>query len=294
MAAKEQEAIKQFRKTPFYEHSRFQEGMLESIEQITAWLRLAKRYDTWLERKRPLELGIPKIIHQIWVGSPIPGVFKELTETWKEKNPEWQHRLWDESAILDLSDFSGKKAFARAKSNGVKSDIARYEILRQFGGVYADTDFECIKPLDSLCSKCTFFAGTIFGVAPGFANGLIGCVPSHPLIQRLCEETINPIKTTEIMDIINATGPGLLTRLYFEFEDKLESTDIMLPSQYFYPLPNFVHSVNMTRAEKMAYVSNESFAIHYWAVSWSKVDFISFLIRKFNRGVKRLRKMLCW
>ena len=40
-------------------------------------------------------------------------------------------------------------AFAlEQKILGEKSDIFRYEILYRFGGVYVDTDFECIKPFE--------------------------------------------------------------------------------------------------------------------------------------------------
>jgi mannosyltransferase OCH1-like enzyme len=31
-----------------------------------------------------------------------------------------------------------------------KTDILRFEILYQFGGLHKDTDFECLKPIDDL------------------------------------------------------------------------------------------------------------------------------------------------
>lgn len=282
-----------FERSPFVKHSRFQDGFFKSIENSEKWLGLSIRYDEWLESKGSLSSHVPKKIHQIWVGSPLPKKFEVLTQTWKEKHPSWEYTLWDETRILALTPFPAKKAFIKAKSNGVKSDIARYEILRQFGGVYADTDFECIASFDDLVSRCTFFAGTIFGTNPGFANGLIGCTAGHPIMQQLCDRTMKPILTTEIMDVINTTGPGLLTEIYFAMEKRLEKTDIMLPSQYFYPLPNFADEKSLTKAEKHAFCSAESLAIHHWAVSWSKVSFFQYLIRKFNRGIKKLRKIFC-
>lgn len=35
-------------------------------------------------------------------------------------------------------------AYSSAKNWGMKSDILRYEILQKFGGVYIDTDYECL------------------------------------------------------------------------------------------------------------------------------------------------------
>ena len=37
-----------------------------------------------------------------------------------------------------------QKAYSMAKNWGMKSDILRYEILQKFGGVYIDTDYECV------------------------------------------------------------------------------------------------------------------------------------------------------
>ena len=38
-----------------------------------------------------------------------------------------------------------KKAFLSAHNYGMKSDILRYEILHTYGGVYIDTDYECVR-----------------------------------------------------------------------------------------------------------------------------------------------------
>ena len=38
-----------------------------------------------------------------------------------------------------------RDVFERAINPGMKSDIFRYEILKQIGGLYVDTDFECLK-----------------------------------------------------------------------------------------------------------------------------------------------------
>jgi hypothetical protein len=62
-----------------------------------------------------------------------------------------------------------KDAFSGATNYGEKSDILRYEILSQFGGIYVDCDFECLKPFDDLLS-CAFFTGlsnTAVGVEVG-------------------------------------------------------------------------------------------------------------------------------
>lgn len=48
--------------------------------------------------------------------------------------------------------------YINGSNYGEKSDVLRYEILQQFGGIYVDCDFECLKSFDSLLS-CNFFSG---------------------------------------------------------------------------------------------------------------------------------------
>lgn len=69
------------------------------------------------------------------------------------------------SAILSLYKFTNMYR---------KSDILRYEILRQFGGVYADVDYEWLQPIDTICSRCSFFAGLANTSVLEINNGLIG------------------------------------------------------------------------------------------------------------------------
>jgi len=64
--------------------------------------------------------------------------------SWKEYNPEWEHIFWDEDMIYELN-LVNKEAYDAKDNPGFRSDIARYEILNRFGGMYVDTDFECKK-----------------------------------------------------------------------------------------------------------------------------------------------------
>ena len=68
-----------------------------------------------------------------------------------------------------------------------RSDIVRYEILHAFGGLYIDTDFECLKSFDILHHCYTFYIGTLSSHNVGIGNGIIGSVAGHPLL-RWCIE----------------------------------------------------------------------------------------------------------
>lgn len=43
---------------------------------------------------------IPKKIHQIWLGSPLPEKFARLAATWKQHHPDWEYmQLWTDQDI---------------------------------------------------------------------------------------------------------------------------------------------------------------------------------------------------
>ena len=84
-------------------------------------------------------MNIPKIIHQIWLGpNKRPDIWMD---SWKNdyinKYPEWTYKLWTEKEINEIN-LTNKKQYENEKFYNGKSDIARYEILYQFGGVFID------------------------------------------------------------------------------------------------------------------------------------------------------------
>lgn len=89
---------------------------------------------------------IPKIIHQVWEGATEPVMPKRLqilSESWKEKNPTWEYRLWNKSDMellveYDFPDY--KETYFKFEQSVLRWDTIRYMILYKYGGFYADLD----------------------------------------------------------------------------------------------------------------------------------------------------------
>ncbi|NBU33895.1 hypothetical protein EB118_02180 [bacterium] len=104
------------------------------------------------ELKKTLEF--PRRIFQTWKSKTvIPDNMAYWSSTFKKQNPGYQYELWDDndnrnfiknnfSWFLDI--FDGYDAAIK------RADAVRYFYLYKYGGVYADMDFECLRPLDSL------------------------------------------------------------------------------------------------------------------------------------------------
>jgi inositol phosphorylceramide mannosyltransferase catalytic subunit len=254
----------------FFKRSDFAVGFPERISGVERWRFLADRFDSFLSNgKASPPISIPKIIHQVWLGSELPRAYVEWTKGWKRINHGWDWRLWDEKALLGLG-LLNENAFRKSRSKAAKSDIARYELLYRFGGIYADTDFECLRPFDVLANRCTFFVGTIFADSPELNNALIGSIPGHPLMKDLVKKLHDPVLTKGAMEVIAQSGAYFLTERFFASQRLLGEHDVVFPSTYFYPLPNFAPVRRLSEETRKQYLRDWSFAVHYWEGSWMK------------------------
>lgn len=266
-----------FSQTDFFKHSDFIPDFEQKMTESENWNYLAKRFDVWRTKyeNTKIEHAIPHKIHQIWIGSDLPKKYYDWCNSWKKLNPEWDYKLWQEQDILGLLDEDLKYAFVNSKSFGPKGDIARYAILQKEGGVYCDTDFECIKPLDKITETCTMFAATIFSEKPEISGAIFASVPDHPLLFVILEGLKKPVLSENSDTILNTTGPAFLTRMILEHKDTVLETDVFFPSHYFYPFPNFCRNEKLSSdGIKKKYCKPCTYGIHYWEVSWEKRGFV--------------------
>lgn len=188
--------------------------------------------------------SIPKLIHAIWIGP-----FTEPTEwlnTWKPfcETYNWKFKLWRESDIETLN-LINKKEYIESVSYQQKSDIARYEIMYRYGGIYIDCDMVYLGndlskylPLD-----CGMFIGVIESSSPSInttirspfiANGFF-CAPAHHMILKRCIAKIPERVKMSTKHTFIKTGPSLLNEC-------VKEPIIVLPDTYCFPLD--FHTVN--------------------------------------------------
>lgn len=204
---------------------------------------------------------IPKKIHQIWLGGSLPEKYKRFTESWKTFHPTWEYRLWTDE---DAESFGMERINAYHSSNnlGTRSDIFSYEILRRHGGLYIDTDFECLKRFDDLLFL-EYFTSVAYDPKLELYHGLMASVPEHPIVVS-CVEDIIPYGGENGEKIMESTGPYHLTRCFLKNTSPESNGVVAFPVQYFYPWPNY----ERFGKEPYKFVQPISLAIHHWFVSW--------------------------
>ncbi|HEY9078016.1 MAG TPA: glycosyltransferase [Anaerolineaceae bacterium] len=100
--------------------------------------------------------GIPKVIHQIWKDQHIPASMTEYRESWRHHHPGWKYYLWtdqDLRAFIDKHYHWFLPVYDAYPEPILRVEAARYFLLYHYGGVYAEQDLECLKPLDPLLTS---------------------------------------------------------------------------------------------------------------------------------------------
>lgn len=129
-------------------------------------------------------------IHQIWVGSNEMAVReRRCCRLVKSMNPTWEYMFWtDDNApklpveMQEIYDF-----FKNTKQYAFQADVLRLYLLKEYGGLYVDVDFEPHKSFDDLKDLDTFFL-TWGHHQERIMNGLFGADKDHPVINHLCSK----------------------------------------------------------------------------------------------------------
>jgi mannosyltransferase OCH1-like enzyme len=231
------------------------------------------------------ESSIPKILHQIWLGSPFPNKYKRLTDLWQELHPDWTVIIWDEKKI-DEFGLANRWMYDNMRNPSAKSDVVRYEVAYSYGGVYVDTDFlPCqnfnkLLSLDMFCGMVGSYDGKLVNPEENLAPSIFGCSQGNKLIESLItkigKETTVPKSISEIMTI---TGPVMFSR---EITHNIQNHEraVIFPPTYFYPFPGQQReSIRNLSFEDMrmalkAYTCPETYAMHLWYCSWQKANLL--------------------
>lgn len=205
-----------------------------------------------------------KIIHYCWFGDKkLDKLALKCIKSWKKFLPDYEIMLWNEENFDVNSTPFSKKAYEEGKWAFV-SDVARIHALREYGGIYFDTDMMITKDVTEIVEN-EFFAGweTKYNVAVGVLGAK---QKNHPIIEKLYK-----FYSTNEFDIDNVyavTIPALLTKIlknsYNLKNDHLHNQHlrdgvVIYANDYFYP-------ITADRSKDM--FTDNTCMIHYYNGSW--------------------------
>ena len=218
--------------------------------------------------------GIPHAIHQTWVSEDVPEAWQGYQASWQRHHPRWTYRLWTDAdirAFVAEHDAWFLPIFDAYPEPIMRVDAFRYFLMSRLGGVYADMDFECLRPLDALLSPHELVmgvepdahAGRLLARERGLervvCNAFLASRPGHPFWEHVIRQLVARHREPGVLD---ATGPFMLTAA---LESWTGAAPVHLtPSVVLYP------RAAPARGEEPAPAAypQDAHAVHHWAGSW--------------------------
>lgn len=211
-----------------------------------------------------MENNAQKLIHYCWFGGKsLPKSVKKAIASWKKYLPDFTIKQWDESNFDIQCNAFCAEAYKQKKWAFV-ADVARCYALREYGGLYFDTDMFVTKNVDDILDY-----GFVAGWESDYnvAAGVLWVKNAHnDIIEQLWD-----YYCTHSFDAENVFGfsiPILLTGIlqkeygleYFRsgIQDLRNNTRIY-PRDYFYPIPSDNSPQMFTENTCM---------VHYYLGSW--------------------------
>eukprot|EP00667_Euglena_gracilis_P011019 EG_transcript_11226 len=245
--------------------------------------------------------SIPLIIHQSWRSADrIPARFGPWVKSWLKFNPNWRYVFWDDfdNKLLIHTFFPNYRGIFDSLGPGVaQADFTRYAIMHQFGGVYADMDFECKASFGDLVSRFPGFLSTepqihakLLEKREGVfvCNAILASRPKHPFWLAVMDSVRLAVQSGQREDPVSLTGPRRIHKVYHENAAARSGIEL-LPEDYFYPE---VAKWNMANLERACVVitdfnrkecqrlrdhpdgeyTRNTHAVHHWECTWCRGD----------------------
>jgi mannosyltransferase OCH1-like enzyme len=208
---------------------------------------------------------IPRVFHRIWVGpEPLPAEYAAYGETWAAHHPGWELRLWTED---NLPDRLRPEVYERLRAPAERANLLRLELLSRQGGVYMDTDFECLRSIEPLIEDAEVFI--TLAKAERVNNALMGSVPGHAAIAEALAQ-VRPVEFfghdkaatgTRLLDGILIGRPGVT----------------LLDAELFYPA---------TEEQRQ-----RAYAVHHKARSWKDAATLRIDLERAEREIATQKEL---
>lgn len=183
---------------------------------------------------------IPKIIHHTsgtnsWEERRVIGQAKKIM-------PDFEFKFWSDQANADLIDHFFPQyvdAYHALPSGIVRTDVARCVYMYAYGGIYADTDYRFIRPLNSafLSNRCVLGIeerhNKTIGGGDKIGNAFLASEAGFNLWPEFIESIFYRAKQGEER-IVFIGGPHALS-LFLKERNDLRAQITLMPPEAIYP-----------------------------------------------------------
>lgn len=221
---------------------------------------------------------IPKIIHYCWFGKgPMPPLAQKCIDSWLKFLPDYKLILWNEDNF-DVNAVPYVKEAYESRKYAFVTDYIRLWALKNYGGIYMDTDVEVLKSFDDLLNL-TAFTGYEGSQSMSPVTGLMASQAAGQWVKEQLhyyderhfikeDGTFDLTSNTVIIKSIMLSNGFVNDGKYTVYKDMH-----VFPVDYFCP-KNSRGIIKLTK---------NSYCIHHFAASWFKPTFfmkLKILVRR--------------
>lgn len=214
-----------------------------------------------------------------------PNKYKKYIESWDKINIDFQVEIVDDRAAnLLIKDSEFKTIITQDANLGFKSDIVRYLLLREKGGIYVDADFECKRPIKELIKGCSFLYGDQDKASP--AIGLLASEPNGKFITFLTQTLHSLISNKNLNpkgfdSILSTSGPRFFEKIvkmwtldsqfspvFNSYGDHIGNQCGEIRALYEWVIYPYFPYLGTYKYNKIK--NAKAYAVHHWGGTWIK------------------------
>jgi hypothetical protein len=154
-------------------------------------------------------------------------------QSWERTHPDWTVVVWTEATLPPMRN---QAIFDACTTLDQRTQIARLELLRRFGGVSVAPGVEARVAIDPLLEDQT--AVLIADRRGSVRAAIMAFVPAHPFVEALVDAIPSAIATAPSGDQVAALGDEFLTAVVRQFADGAGHQQAIVPavlrSQHFF------------------------------------------------------------
>lgn len=217
-------------------------------------------------------------VQMLWVGGPLSVLERMALSSWLANGHEVHLytygkpmkaarglRIFDAREILPAQPETHSSAGGQAPVRF--SDMFSFAVLHRNGGIWADIDVVCLRPLDFAAGLDYFFASEMLPAQAGDDGKLriraSGCVMKAPAGSPLTQDCLDSARAAAGAGGNATTGPLLLHNAV----EKFHMTTSLLNPLLFCPVPFWDMPALITGTTVLP---PESYGVHLWNESWRR------------------------
>ncbi|XP_060557197.1 uncharacterized protein LOC132717680 [Ruditapes philippinarum] len=214
---------------------------------------------------------IPHILHQSYKNQYVPFAYASNIKSFLDYNYEWKYHFWSEETarhLISRRHPSLLGTYDEYSRHTTQSEILRYVVLYEFGGVFADIGIKCLRPLERITFKYACILTTVpfeifsidYKMPYALYHDLIFCRAKHPFLKQIID---NLPFYQPMIGKFSGTGPLFLTAQFMIYNH-----------QKYYHTP--LHRENKTKDNSPFFFSSRLPEMHKDAVYIPNSKYFSF------------------